>query len=168
MKNIFLILYFISIFAEAKKADLADQYSCYQAKPHAAVVHPVWMHRTKDNLTLGICGQKAKGINNFTNVKLQIFSKAIVQDKPFYENNTPGSQFLAVESTSGLLLIEKVKVKDQFIELIKHEILCDANSCQVKKETCAILNKLRQKKIYDSISDKKIKSRMKKAGCLTK
>lgn len=126
---------------------------------------PSWIHQTKDNLVLGICGFRENEIDNFSEFKLHILSNKQKSSKPIFSNSARSKVFLAVERRDGVSLVEKVKVDKEYVELFKHDIICDKNLCTVKKEICLVLNKVKQKWIFEKVKNSKIRSRMKKAGC---
>ncbi len=165
MNALFVILYFLTNFAVAKPPENAATYVCPSAANNGSMTTPVFLTETKDHLVLGICGVKDSEINNFTNFKLQILSGSKMKKPTVFRDKSKNKKFLVLEKRDGLLLIEKIKVAENYVELFRHDIVCDEVDCKTQKEICIVQNPEKRTWIKQRIKDVKIKARMKKTGC---
>jgi hypothetical protein len=160
-----LALFLGSFSAQAKLPENANSYFCASKDKKKDPVHPVYLHQTKDGMVLGICGKKEEhDINNFSHMTLEMVSKP-KKKKPVFSDKSDNKRFLAIEKKDGMLLIEKVKVDKEFVEVFRHEITCEKDKCKLEKENCIVINKVKQQWILKTVKDAKVKSRMKKLGC---
>ena len=151
---------FLTIFAEAKSPENPDRYVCLDK------TKPVHLTQTKDRLVVGICGVKDEGEpNHYADFKVEVLSGLKKYRREVFSDSSMNKKFFVQEKRDGLLLIEKVKVDQEYVDLFRHDLVCARKSCHMKKEICVILNKVKQKWILENVKDLQIKSRIKKAGC---
>ena len=162
MKLLLLINFFIfqTIFVDAKSPENPERYVCLDD------TKPVHLAQTKDRLVVGICGVKDEGEpNHYTDFKVEVLSGRKRFHREVFSDSSMNKKFFVQEKRDGLLLIEKVKVDQEYVDIFRHDLVCTSKSCHMKKEICVILNKVKQKWILENVKDLKIKSRIKKAGC---
>lgn len=162
MEKIFFISLLVLSWAYAKPPENADSFVCPSSKKKKEATKPVYLHQTNEKFVFGICGQKEKEAHNFSDIDVYVFPDA---KKPIFSNYSKNKKFLVVEKRDGILLIEKVKVDNEYVELFRHELDCDQDHCKPEKEMCIATNKIKQNWIFKKTKDSKIKNRMKKLGC---
>ncbi len=160
---IFLFL-FNSSLVWAKSPQNPDLYRCKDG------AKPEFLSATKEGPVIGICGSKdADETNHFFDFSVQIVGLTVGgknrTQKSIFSDHSPIKKFLISEKRDGLVLIEKVKVDQEYVEVFRHDLVCTKKTCKMKKEICMILNKVKQKWILENLKDMQIKSRMKKTGC---
>ena len=165
MKTLLLMTFIFAHGAYGKPPQNADLYQCPFTEAEGLVQKPVFLSETKDSLVLGICGVKESDVNNFSHLKVQILSEKKKKKTTVFSDQSKTKKFLVLEKRDGLLLIEKVKIDQEYVELFRHDLVCDKSGCKMKKEICVVVNKVKKGWIAEHLKDSKIKARMKKTGC---
>lgn len=168
MKILFLSAFIISQILWAKSPTQPELYTCPYGSIEKNDSKPILLHVTEAGLVIGVCGFREKDPHELIEFTVHTFTNTQKSSKPIFSNSGSDKTFLAVESSKGLTLIEKVKVKDQYVELFKHDIICNAKDCKANKEVCLVYDKARQNKIIAGFKNNRLKSRMKAAGCFKK
>jgi len=163
MKLFFIVGLFIVSSVLAKPPENAASYVCPENKSKKSEdLKPVLLHKTHDNLVIGLCGVKETEGGNFSDFDIYAFPEP---KKPIHSNHLKNRRVLVIEKKDGMMLIEKIKVDQEYVELFKREISCGPSKCELEKEICIVVNKVKQKWIFKNVKDSKIKSKMKKLGC---
>lgn len=160
MKILFFILFSLNVFAKAPANP--DAFTCPKKTKKSEEKKPVLLHQVSDTQIIGVCGVKEAQNGNYSDFDIYIFPDA---KKPIISNHVKDRKVLAMEKKDGMLLIEKIKVDKEFVELFRNEIVCK-EKCSLEKETCIAINKVKQQWIFKNIKDAKIKKKMKKLGCV--
>lgn len=160
--KLFLGIFLLSVCVFAKSPENAESYVCPAQGRSKIAIKPALLHETHEKHVIGICGEKLTETNNFSNLDVYVYPEI---KKPFFTNKEKNRKFLVMEKHDGILLIEKILVDKEYVEVFRHEIACDKEKCKNEKEICIVMNKVKQKWITKNVKNSKIKSRMKKLGC---
>lgn len=163
MKNIFLMTMMVMSMGWAKVPAYPDSFTCPQKTKKSDKKKPVLLHEVNEKHILGLCGVKEAQNGNYSDFDVYVFPK---DKKPIFSNHLKDRRFLVMEKKDGIFFIEKVKVDKEYVELFKREINCTEEKCVLEKEVCIAINKVKQQWIFKNIKDSKVKSRMKKLGCV--
>ena len=163
MKFLFFAAVFVMSVGWAKAPANPESFICPKRTKKSAETKPVLLHQVNDKHIIGLCGIKENQNGNYSDFDVYIFPEA---KKPILSNHTKDRKVLAMEKKDGMLLIEKIKVDKEYVELFKNEIACTEKKCMLEKETCIAVNKVKQQWIFKNVKDSKIKKRMKKLGCV--
>lgn len=160
MNILFFILLSLNVFAKAPANP--DSFVCPKNSKKSEDKKPVLLHQVHDKKIIGLCGVKESQNGNYSDFDIYIYPET---KKPIFSNHVKDRRFLVIEKKDGMLLIEKIKVGNEFVELFKNEIACTEEKCTLEKESCIAVNKVKQQWIFKSVKDSKIKKKMKKLGC---
>lgn len=158
----FLFIFLFSTVVLAKAPPIAEIYSCPKDSKKSEDKKPVFLHQLNEKIIIGLCGTKEAQNGNYSDFDVYVYPET---KKPIFSNHTKDRRFLVMDKKDGMLFIEKVKVDKEFVEIFKSEIKCAADKCNLEKEACIVVNKVKLKWILDNIKDSKVKKRMKKLGC---
>ncbi len=160
--NILIAIFFISLNAFSKAPANPDTFDCPKKDKSSNLKKPVLLHEVNGKNIIGICGTKESQNGNYSNFDIYIFPNP---KKPIFSNQLKNRRVLAIEKKEGMLLIEKVKIGQEYIELFKNEITCTEEKCSLEKESCIAVNKVKLQSLFKKIVDSKIKNKLKKLGC---
>lgn len=154
---------FATFMAWAKAPENIESYICPKKSRKSEEKRPVLLHQVNEKLVIGLCGDKEAENGNYSKFDVYIFPE---MKKSIFSNHAKNRKFLAMEKKDGMLLIEKIKVDKEYVELFKHEVNCAQDKCTLEKEVCIAINKVKQQWIFKHVKEAKVKSRMKKLGCV--